>query len=94
MSIPISQMPQQCCVRSHKALSLWRHVLISPFVVFMYKQHIPVRETGMENRIRAQLPGCKVRGEGIKKQRERKRKHTRAKKLLDGSQYCTEMKTE
>lgn len=60
----------------------------------MYKQHIPVRETGVENRIRAQLPGCKGQRGRDKEAEGEKRKHTRAKKLLDGSQYCTEMKTE
>lgn len=59
-----------------RLLSLCRHVLIRPLVMFMYKQHIPVGETGVQSRIQAQLCSWKVRGRW-KEGGERKRIHSK-----------------
>lgn len=45
-----------------RELALCRHFLIRPLVMFMYKQHIPVGETGVQSWIRAQPCSWKVRG--------------------------------
>ena len=68
-----------------RRLSLCRHVLISPLVMCMYKQHIPEEETGEQRRIWTQLCSWKVRGreKGRESKKERENKTERIRKRLE-----------
>ena len=68
-----------------RELSVCGQVLISPLVMFMYKQQIPVGETGMQSRIWAQHCSWKVRRRwqergGVK--REVEKKDTQSQKMI------------